>query len=617
MYKSTTTYVVSPKLRLDKIMPKGLPINAFIDKGRCAIGGTYSEINKKDRCTIIVVPNVSIQHCKQADHPEMDIVYGDVTDRQVEEILLLRKEGHKIMTTPEGMMKIMRVAKTMGMVKELYENWFLLLDEAHTFISEAYRKDILAPFRYFWSFKAKSIISATPFEFSDPIFQTLDHHKVIFDAPLGKVTIVHAKSVLATLDHLLKNIDQFPGNIHIYFNSVTQAVVAIERAGLTSEQCAIFCANDKEGKNMKKLGSLITYFIPEPQDGCYKKVNFYTCKYFEGWDLNDFNATMVFVTDINKPQTCLGAKTKGKQAFGRLRSGEVEHDEPHQLIHITNSRYLKDMKPLDEFRTDFYAQGHLAVKHWNEKVNLLTNQKRKIPETEEIKKFADVNETSKIATLNPLKLDQQINFESNKEIYNHIDFIKKDWEDGYFEVEVRNANHKLDTKSNMKRKSKATQLKEDYNTLKDLYLNRSNIIVFNIGQSIEQEIKSSNPTAYWAVKLLNDDVMESCKYNVKKVDTAIILKQNTLAEVKLAKLLNQQFKPACRYTNAEIKQKLQTIYNQLNIRNGNGTIKVAKATDLRENSWFEIESCKKKTAGGEYENAQLVIRAQFNLLMAA
>jgi len=169
----------------------------------------------------------------------------------------------------------------------------------------------------------------------------------------------------------------------------------------------------------------------------------------------------------------------------------------------------------------------------------------------------------------------------------------------------------------MKRKSKATQLKEDYNTLKDFYLNRSNIIVFNIGQSIEQEIKSNNPTAYWAVKLLNDDVMESCKYNVKKVDTAIILKQNTLAEVKLAKLLNQQFKPACRYTNAEIKQKLQTIYNQLNIRNGNGTIKVAKATDLRDNSWFEIESCKKKTAGGEYENAQLVIRAQFNLLMAA
>jgi len=617
LYKSTTTYVVSPKTRLDKIMPAGLPINAFIDKGRCAIGGTYSEINKKDRCTIIVATNISILLCKQADHPEMDIVYGDVTDKEVEEIFLLRKVGHKIMTTPEGMMKIMRVAETMGVIEELYENWFLLLDEAHTFISEAYRKDILAPFIYFWSFKAKSIISATPFEFSDPIFQTLHHHKITFDAPLGKVTIVHATSVFATLDYLLKNIDQYPGNIHIFFNSVTQAVAAIKRAGLTLEQCAIFCADDKEGKNMKKLGDIISYFIPEPKDGCYRKVNFYTCKYFEGWDLRDLNATMVFVTDTNRQQTCLGAKTKGKQAFGRLRSGNVQHDEPHQLIHITNSRNLKHMKPLEVFCTDFYAQGHLAVKHWNEKVNLLSSQKRKIPETEEIKKFADVNETSKQATLNPLKLDQQINFESNKEIYNHIDFIKKDWEEGYFEVEVQYANHKLETTTAMKRKSKATQLKEDYNTLKDYYSNRSNVAVFNIGQTIEQDIKSSNPTAYWAVKLLNDDVMESCKYNVKQVDTAIILKQNTLAEVKLAKLLNQQFKPACRYTNAEIKQKLQTIYNQLNIRNGNGTIKAAKATDLQDNGWFEMEACKKKGANGNNENGQLIIRAHFNLLMAA
>jgi len=598
-------------------MPDGLPINAFIDKGRCAIGGTYLEINNKKRCSLIVVPNISIEHSKQRIHPEMDIVYGEVTHKEVKEIFLLRKVGHKIMTTPEGMLKIMRVAEDMGITKELYEYWFLLLDEAHTFISEAYRENILAPFNYFWNFKAKSIISATPFEFSDPIFKTLDHHKITFDAPLGKVTIVHATSVLATLDYLLKNLDQFPGNVHIYYNSITQAVAAIKRAGLTLERCAIFCANDKEGNNMKKLGDLITYFIPEPEDDCYKKVNFYTCKYFEGWDLHDLNATMVFVTDTNRQQTCLGAKTKGKQAFGRLRSGEVEHDKPHQLIHLTNSRNLPHMKPLETFRTNFYAQGHLAVKHWNEKVDLLTSQNRKVPEAKEIEKFADVNEMSKQARLNPLKLDQQINFESNKEIYNHIDFIKRDWEEGYFEVEVQYANHKLDTKTNMKRKSKATQLKEDYNTLKDFYLNRSNIIVFNIGQSIEQEIKSNNPTAYWAVKLLNDDVMESCKYNVKKVDTAIILKQNTLAEVKLAKLLNQQFKPACRYTNAEIKQKLQTIYNQLNIRNGNGTIKVAKATDLRDNSWFEIESCKKKTAGGEYENAQLVIRAQFNLLMAA
>lgn len=354
MYQTTTTYLVDPTTRLDKIMPLGLPINAFIDKGRCAIGGTYLEINKKDRCSLIVVPNISIEHSKQRSHPEMDIVYGDVTYKKVEDIFRLKKPGHKIMTTPEGMLKIMNVAEKMGIINELYDFWFLLLDEAHTFISEAYRKDILRPFQYFWNFKAKSIISATPFEFSDPIFQNLHHHKITFTAPLGIVTVVHAKSIVGTLNYLLKNIEQYPGNIHIYYNSVTQIVAAIKRAELTSEQCNIFCADDKEGKNMQKLDSLISYFIAEPTDGCYKKVNFYTCKYFEGWDLNDLNATMVFVSDINRPQTCLGVRSKGKQAFGRLRSGIVDQDKPHRLIHLTNTKNIPHMKPLHEFNTEFY-----------------------------------------------------------------------------------------------------------------------------------------------------------------------------------------------------------------------------------------------------------------------
>jgi hypothetical protein len=44
MFKTTTNYHVDPKLRLDKIFTDGLPINSFIDKGRCAIGATYGEI---------------------------------------------------------------------------------------------------------------------------------------------------------------------------------------------------------------------------------------------------------------------------------------------------------------------------------------------------------------------------------------------------------------------------------------------------------------------------------------------------------------------------------------------------------------------------------------------
>ena len=124
MFKTTTTYLVSPKTRLDKVFPNGIPVNAFLDKGRCSIGGTYREITDKSRCSIIPVPNVSILHDKKSEHPEIDIVYGDVSYEDVKAMFATRKPGHKILTTPEGVPKIMRAAFETGRLDEVYREWF-------------------------------------------------------------------------------------------------------------------------------------------------------------------------------------------------------------------------------------------------------------------------------------------------------------------------------------------------------------------------------------------------------------------------------------------------------------------------------------------------------------
>ncbi len=617
MYKIQTNYVVSSKILLDKIMREGLPVNAFIDKGRCAIGGTYLEIMFKQRCSLIVVPNISILINKQTAHPEIDIVYGDIPDNKIREWLLAHKPGHKVMTTPEGMRRFMRVAAEVGRLDEIYKEWFLLLDEAHTFISEAYREDILAPFDYFWDFTNKSIISATPFEFSDPRFKELHYHKITFAEKLGIVQVVNAKSVLGTLNYLLNNIDKYPGNIHIFYNSVTQIVEAIKRAGLKDGIYNIFCADDKEQKNRKKLGELAKYFVAEPTTGNYKKVNFYTCKYFEGWDLFDKNATIVLVTDINRPQTMVGVKSKGKQAIGRLRSGFEKGDEPHQVIHITNHKYLKSMKPLEDFRTDFTKAAKQLIQHWNEHVELRNETNMKLEDNSAIIKYADQDKTTQLATLNLMKLDQQVNEAANNEVYNHIEFILKDWQDGYYDVEYGFVDHKIETSTEIKRKSKADKLKDDYQELKAYHEKEQGTMMFYFGQTPEQEIKSRNPTAYKAYQLLDERTLIDLKYNVKKVDEAIVLKENTLAKLKLDKLLYQQFKVGARYTNVEIKSALQRIYNQLNIRDKNGKIRVATATQLREEGRFEIHPAKKKNNKGVDTPAYQIVRANFNILMAA
>jgi hypothetical protein len=610
MFKSNTTYTVSPKTRLDKIFADGLPINSFIDKGRCAIGATYNEIMNKTRCTILAVPNISILLNKKEAHPEIDIIYGDVTQEEVIEMFRTYKRGHKIMTTPEGIVKIINAAYATDRLEEVYNDWFLLLDEGHTFISEHYRKGILKPFTYFDLFKKKSIITATPYVFTDKkIQEQLHHHQIRFTKRLGMVHLINATSVVATLDYFLRHLDKFPGNLHIFYNSVTEIRNAILRAGL--KDFNILCADDEKGKNMMKLGDLAKFFVSEPKTGKYKKVNFYTCKYFEGWDLYDESATVILVTDYHKPHTKIGVASKGKQAIGRLRS------KPHQIIHITNHNHTKFMKPLETFRSEYLHEAQLLINQYNIYVTDCTQRGVKPKEDERLTKYADIDEHTNIATINLMKLDQQINEAANNEIYNHISYIQAAWGDAYFDVTNHNSNERVEGNTVIKRKSASKQLEEDYQKLLAYKTQQKEGMIFYLGETPEEEVKTRNPTAYKAWKYLDEAAMIQRKYNVKKVEAAIILKENTLAEVKLLKLIAQLFKVGMRYTNEYIKSKLQEVYTQLNIRGENGNIKVATANDLADNGRFEIKACKIPDDKGKPHNGQLIIRGQFSLKMVA
>jgi hypothetical protein len=615
MFKTTTTYVVNPKTLLNKIFPDGLPVNAFIDKGRCAIGATYDEIMRKSRCSIIVVPNISIIHNKHLSHPDLDVVYGEKSYKDVEDMLRVPKLGQKFMTTPEGMKKIMEAAEKLGRLNELKRKWFLLLDEAHTFITENYREDILLPFKYFWMFDNKSIISATPYFFSDKRFQSLDFHQVKFDAPLGTVRLINSKSVVGTLDYILKHLDEFPGNLHIFYNSVKEIVNAIKRAAITD--FTVCCANDKDGENMKTLGEYVANFVEEPSTDTYKKVNFYTCKYFEGWDLFDKDATAILVTDVHKQHTKVAVGMKGKQAIGRVRENKEKQSNLYQIIHITNHSNNKSMKTAEQFKKEFSLEAELLIKQNEERVMFYNEQGRKVFEDERLIKFADIDKETKLATLDTMKLDQQINEAANTEIYNHIDFIKKDWEDSYFEVVVEHVDFKVETGTSIKRKSGSAQLKEGYQTLVNSKVTQQTKGIFNIISSVESDIKGSNPLAYQAYKLLDEEKMSELKYNVKKVQAAVIVKENNLVEVKLMKLLNNAFRVSLFYTNDEIKRKLQTIYNDLNIRENNGNIKVAIANQIEESGRFETHITKRKNNKGVYEHGRVILRPQFALRMAA
>jgi hypothetical protein len=352
MFNTHTVHTVSTTTYLDKIF-EYITANAFIHKGRCGIGGTTLELMNKNRCSIIVAPTVGILIDKKKSHPDLFIVYAKVTPEQVEEQLRLMAPAQKMMTTPEGLKKVMDAADKIGMAELIREEWFLLLDECHTFITEDYRKHMLRPFQYFWKFVNKAIISATPYFFTDERFQTLDYHKIEFTEKLGTITLVDCKSVAGTLNHIIQKGATQKGSLHIFINSVTEIKLAIERSGKEGI-FSIYCADDEDKENMLKLGELKKYFVEQPDEKNFSKINFYTSKYFEGWDLKCEDATIVLVTDIHKPHTKVSIGMKLKQAAGRLRNPAT------QIIHLTNHYgNHKEPKSLSSFKVEYIKDAYL------------------------------------------------------------------------------------------------------------------------------------------------------------------------------------------------------------------------------------------------------------------
>lgn len=598
MFRQIFNYFLKKDNWIGKVFHKRLPENAFIDKGRCAIGGTTLETKYKKRTSIIIVSNIGIILNKQfADEIEERpdyVVYGDVTQSQVNQIIKKVKLGDKIMSTPEGIRKIMRAASKTGRLAEVYKEWFLLLDECHTFITENYREDILAPFEFFWKFEKKSIISATPYYFSDPRVYTLDLHKIEFTEPLNTVTIVNAISVDATLNYILKEAVKFPGNLHIFYNSVTAIKQAVVRSGI--QDCHIYCAGNE--KNLSKLGDLQHLYCPQPSKDNFKKVNFHTSRGFEGWDLKDENATVILVTDFRKPHTAIGIGNKGKQAIGRPRN------PIHRILHITNHKCRPRRLKLEDYIKAFNADATELISNHNQFIK--TNRTEKLSTDPRLKYFADVDKKTKYATLNTYKLDQQINEAASKGSYQHIKFIIEDWKAAYFDVELKQCKRKLESKTQSNRKSSATILREDYTLLKEYYSQEKDLFI--IGDSTDEIIKKRNPIAYDAYHQLSESLLNKVKFNFKKVKNALTIKSNANAETKASRLIKSKFQINQFYFNSDIVSTLQKIYNNVKLIDPKtGQIKVASPIQLDEVGRFIIKKGRRVNSVGVKENGYYIV----------
>jgi hypothetical protein len=117
-----------------------IPTNSIIHKTVTGIGATHSEIEAK-RHSIIVMPHIAIVTSKHEQYTNKEYktlaVYEKVTQRDIIDYLYSDNEYAKILTTPKGLDKVIKVLER---IREYHAEiqykkmFFLLIDECHKLI---------------------------------------------------------------------------------------------------------------------------------------------------------------------------------------------------------------------------------------------------------------------------------------------------------------------------------------------------------------------------------------------------------------------------------------------------------------------------------------------------
>ena len=354
------------KLSETWLFSQGTPSNYIIFKKLCGTGATHGEAKSYRRNSIILVPNTPVLKGKKEaidddtelpKYPNILAVYEGVSIDEVIHYLNSDLEFKKILCTPEAYMSKVKPAIEMSQNFDLYNDFFMLLDECEKIIKDGdFRPSIILPVNDFFNFKDKAMISATAMIPSDNRFE-LNNFKRLYIKPKfkykQKISIINTNNLICALkEELEKCSDE---KIFIFLNSAELIQVVIELLQIEGNS-KVFCA---EKSRSKLIHSGLTNVVTEL--GNFAKYNFLTSKFFNAVDifLNE-KPTVILMTDVlRKAFSMLDPYSDSIQILGRFRNGIKD------AIHISNFnknldwkereravRYISDSyKALNDLRT--------------------------------------------------------------------------------------------------------------------------------------------------------------------------------------------------------------------------------------------------------------------------
>lgn len=579
--------------------------NIILNKKLSGVGATHCEIIAP-RHSIIVVPNVPIITCKVERHSKSDNLFGvmhNITVNEVESYIqntLRNSKFIKLMVTPESFKKV-RDAFSESEI-DMYELCFLMLDECHKFIKEVdFRPDIIQPFIYFFKFKNKALVSATPIEPSDPRFAE-QNFKIVRVVPDYKHRFTI--SVIPTDDIRRACIDDFSfiksGRMPeepfcIFINSTTMIADIINDSKL-HEISSVFCS-DKSAIKLRALGFKNVH--TEWKDEYKNHFMFFTSRFYTGLDiwLETAPRVLYFSDAINAENTLMDPNTDMAQACGRFRRGmkEIMH-----YVHFNPATPHKTLEDIEREIKEIEASYLQLIQLYDASTSSIV---KKAVETG-IRQMP-FNELFTSDKFNYFLKDNMVNYEMVKQYYLNIDTLLYAYsESEYYAMAWEEAPHIYHLESaNLpklkKQSTKAFKLKQRKAIVETLEFVAAYRGTAEVSDMISTMMNYDALIVEAYFKLGKDFIIES-NYNTKKIKNEL-LKHDSHQEYDESFFiaLYGTFEVGRKYLRNEAKTELRRIYEKFNLTPPSAIT----ATSLR---WhFEIDD---KARIGNHKAIKIVRR---------
>lgn len=609
MLKETITIQMSENGFFKDAFPNGIPANSNTDKSKTGNGMTRDALLARGHY-IIINPQVNTIDSKEEwckiEGINVLKIHGDddpklqTSDAAIEAFLREPLLNKKILVTPESFPRIIKCAAKLNKLKELYKDYFCLLDESHCYASEKFRKLILNPLYYVFKFDRIALGSATPFNYSHPRIAALQKYKLVYPSPFGHIKIINCNNALSTLHHFITNGD-FPGNVHIFLNSVTAIGNMIASTKITDVK--IHCVDNKD--NRIKLGENAR-FLSMQTDGVYNKWNSYTCRYDEGWDMiDDPTATIIFVTDKSIPHSMQSISIKGVQSVGRLRNVK-----PHAIYHITNNYGIAsdEMQTSQEYTDKVKKTANSHIAYYNAFHSTMDFD----PSLYQLVKPYVYKNMRAYKVVDPGKIDQHIYEIQARAEYSNKRSIADAWESrnytttSYFadlpEIEIKDRSH--------------IEIKRQILNLLIKYLNNPESYRYGEASEVFGKLKAQHNILLQCYQLFGIAEIENLEYDNSKMKQRLIQHNNDLARNKICKILDARYKVNDKPARTDLKELLQELYSDYGYFDNNGKIKTATATDIKLFG-FRVDNDKTECINGIRQSALKITSKDFTFIQAA